>query len=743
MLFVVTPIIIICIITLNILFLSVENEIVELNMDILNQSNETIDTNLRNLRAIAYQLSKSNNVTTLLNTDFDKTSDETYHISLISKEMNTYSIYTNIFDNIALYYPDKDLIITQNFKYTTKNYFESYLYQEDVSFEKWIDAIHSIGIQEFMPILNVEREKNNLDILFYMQPLYNDNSIIFLTLISSDIFQESFKKTIENPRGYFIALDLNNNIVVQPKEIPFEINPSIFPKNEPFKFNFVINNKQYVGLQATSNVLGLRYIYFLSQNMITEGLNSVKIGFLVICLLILLFALIIAYFNIKKKYSPIQSILNKMKNKGQKGSDFNEILNLNAFFENLLNENTSLGDRLNEQKTIVNNRFLLRLVWNSYSITESELLELNKKFDLSFPYDYFCAVEINIINPGQLKHNDGDIKVVEFAVVNITNELMEQSGIKFYLIPAARENISYIINFDKTTDKILNLFSSISETLYNLLSIEVIVALGNTVNRLQDFSASYEEAINAQVYAIKNNRTGLIFYEDVKDLIVTDTIYYPVDKEMALIQNVKVGNIQTTDKILNDLHEINFVKRKLPGEAIKYLIFSMISTIIKIMHEISINNDTLESEYIKIYQEVTQSSDYHKSFFALKEVIINLCSSINDDKKNYSIQDKFIDYIEENYVDKELSLDKMARELHYSYNYMSNIFKEQIGYKFTDYLKKIRIEKALKLLEETSHSITTIADMVGYMSSSTFIKHFKAYYNITPGEYKKNVIKND
>ncbi len=48
-----------------------------------------------------------------------------------------------------------------------------------------------------------------------------------------------------------------------------------------------------------------------------------------------------------------------------------------------------------------------------------------------------------------------------------------------------------------------------------------------------------------------------------------------------------------------------------------------------------------------------------------------------------------------------------------------------------------RMERAKKLLEETSQSIVAIADLAGYKNVSSFSVAFKKYFGSTPGEFRK------
>jgi len=100
------------------------------------------------------------------------------------------------------------------------------------------------------------------------------------------------------------------------------------------------------------------------------------------------------------------------------------------------------------------------------------------------------------------------------------------------------------------------------------------------------------------------------------------------------------------------------------------------------------------------------------------------------------ILDKIRHYLDENYS-KDISLDTVAEVVNLSTSYLSFIFKEISGKNFVDYVNEFRIEKAKKLLDETSLNIAQIAEKVGYNSANNFSKVFKKYVGISPGQYRK------
>ena len=92
---------------------------------------------------------------------------------------------------------------------------------------------------------------------------------------------------------------------------------------------------------------------------------------------------------------------------------------------------------------------------------------------------------------------------------------------------------------------------------------------------------------------------------------------------------------------------------------------------------------------------------------------------------------------------EEISLSVLADEFHLSGQYISQLFKNEIGVNFLAYLTNIRMEKAKKLLLSTSLSIAEVAEQSGYGDYRVFTKVFKKSEGITPSQYRRDFLEGD
>ena len=96
-------------------------------------------------------------------------------------------------------------------------------------------------------------------------------------------------------------------------------------------------------------------------------------------------------------------------------------------------------------------------------------------------------------------------------------------------------------------------------------------------------------------------------------------------------------------------------------------------------------------------------------------------------------------YLQEHLAD-EMSLAVLAEEFHLNPQYISQLFKNEIGVNFLSYLTNIRMEKAKKLLLSTSLSVAEVAERSGYGDYRVFTKVFKKSEGITPSQYRRDFL---
>lgn len=116
-------------------------------------------------------------------------------------------------------------------------------------------------------------------------------------------------------------------------------------------------------------------------------------------------------------------------------------------------------------------------------------------------------------------------------------------------------------------------------------------------------------------------------------------------------------------------------------------------------------------------------------------MMIRKCNPAQIDPAPLPIQ-QAVSYLNEHFYEK-ITLEKMAKDLSFSANYIGKLFKSQMKCSFNEYVNTLRLKHACGLLLSSNMSIKEIADASGYGSIEYFMYAFKKKMMMTPGEYRR------
>lgn len=90
----------------------------------------------------------------------------------------------------------------------------------------------------------------------------------------------------------------------------------------------------------------------------------------------------------------------------------------------------------------------------------------------------------------------------------------------------------------------------------------------------------------------------------------------------------------------------------------------------------------------------------------------------------------------EHNTDRELDIEVPAAALNYTKYYLSRKFKAETGISMSEYMNRLKITKAKKLLDTSDETIEGIAASLGFCSGSYFAKIFQKMEGISPADYR-------
>lgn len=211
--------------------------------------------------------------------------------------------------------------------------------------------------------------------------------------------------------------------------------------------------------------------------------------------------------------------------------------------------------------------------------------------------------------------------------------------------------------------------------------------------------------------------------------------YYPLEISNKLANTFQSGDLESVNKILDDIYNENLNNRILSGNMISLLYHDIKITIHKLLDKSSPDSrEELDKqlerldfglpmkEFFSLAKEILSKAGQHK-----EEQGSNLCAAI-------------LNYVNAEALSQSFGRQAFAQHFYISEEYVSKFFKENTGYNFLKYVTKIKMDTAQKMLLEGNYTVDKIALAVGYNSSVSFRRAFKAYTGVTPSEFQRQSI---
>ena len=275
------------------------------------------------------------------------------------------------------------------------------------------------------------------------------------------------------------------------------------------------------------------------------------------------------------------------------------------------------------------------------------------------------------------------------------------------------------------------------------------VAVGESVERLSQLQKSYHSASRAfsQRYLYGEN---ILYYDEME--LMEHRSGQADTNDNAYLKNVDVNalNPAILQKFLsNGLQEEteNFVKDYFyaigqePMESLvfrNYVILNVRFSVLSFLKSLGCDTEEMEPENTE--EILAESGKNIESAITYAKKMISQAITIRDQNsgnKNRSILKTAVDFIDEHYMDEDISLNTAANVANVSSNHFSALFSQNMGQTFIEYLTTLRMNKAKELLRCTGMRSSEIAGKIGYKDAHYFSYLFKKTQGMTPSDYRK------
>ena len=726
----------------------IEKDTKDARIFMLKQSSTIIDNYLKDLDRTVVSMSLNPNLKTLMYMNQPGYgSTDVYYLRLTQKELKTFNSSSTFRSDFYIFLKQGDLVLTSaDVNFGIKDYYVNNFKDYNLSYEIWnqkiLNSIHNREINSENTLVYKGNSDQKPRYLTYVQslplesPQKNQGSIVFL--INAGDIDKLLMGVDESKTGYTYILDKNGKMVTGVSN-----NNNSFPdisieRNSSTGFTFKkIDGIDMAVIYIKSSYNNWTYVTALPTKVFMDKAIYIKKIIVTIVIITLLLGVCISIYLTRRNIRPIQETMLTLRKffKGELGNGKNEYDFLKNGVAKLVNTHDEMKKSMDTQELMMRSTFISRLMHGEIS-DQSEIEILSEHLDINLKGKKHAAVIIvlnrfsNIVNREVLIEQDINRVIIE----NVISKYIGGNGYT-YILDA--DQITLLLNYDTDDDlecekitetMLLNVRNELQET----FNININFGVGNLYEKVADINLSFSEAKNTLIALNEvNTDNSIIWYKNVKK--ESSAYYYPMELELQLINMAKSGNKNDIDRVLDIIYSKNFIQNSLTNYMEYNLFFDMRGTIIKTSGGVSEKLDLKE-----VINSNYSTMNVTEIFDTMKNAYYSICNEVSNKKRSHNNQllEKLTDYIQSNYFSSEVSACNIASQFNISECYFSQFFKEQIGETFSDYLEKIRINRACELLTEKKMSVEDTSRLVGYNSAYTFRRAFKRVTGVLPTEYR-------
>ena len=261
---------------------------------------------------------------------------------------------------------------------------------------------------------------------------------------------------------------------------------------------------------------------------------------------------------------------------------------------------------------------------------------------------------------------------------------------------------------------------------------KIFAAVGDTVSNLHDIRQSYAEAGNLYKNRFMYLHCGVVTNETANE--ESDSSAEISDIVSQIYAYVEINDIDKLEATLEKFRQA-LCSNTYTAERIKV---SCITAAMELKGRLIKNigdkktEQFINDEFIARLGETASLFDIIELF---KKALTELsCTYFGRTTK--STMERVVQYILSNY-NHELRLEQLANIFGYNSAYLGKVFHQYTGENFNNYLDRIRITEAKRLLSLDEYKVYEVAEMVGYTNINYFHNKFKKYVGISPLSYKR------
>ncbi|MCS7463406.1 helix-turn-helix domain-containing protein [Paenibacillus doosanensis] len=502
---------------------------------------------------------------------------------------------------------------------------------------------------------------------------------------------------------------------------------------------------------VTSDYTGWRVQSGLLRDNLPLFVFSYSSVWLALNLLMVVIGIVWIVYVTRRNYQPIESILARIDAyaaqrssalSGASGQD--EFRFIETALDDLV-ERTMTFQKQREEDLIFRKRsFFNEVIEGSRPIAREEFEEEMRLYGLREHVErtVMAVVEIDKYADFASRYNTRDQYLLKFALSSVVNEIAQNEGAAVWMEWTSSQRLSVLAHLpetEKTTERALRLFDKVRQWGSQHLDFTVTVGIGEAAASLAEVPGSYEEALEALKYKSALGGDRIIEHREIAAKSQGE-VYEHLHVMRSLGQKYRLGDRDwelELEELFRELADGLFASDDIAA-TLHYLIYHMQREITELPGELqTVWNEEALPRLNGALERLDTILDLEREMTVILKEGFRRMEELRNARSQHPLMLRVKQYINEQYANPDLSLTHLSEEFDLNPKYVSQMFKEEFGVNFLDYLADVRIMQAKKLLMETSESVQEVGEKSGYPNVRSFMRVFKKLTGLTPGEYRK------
>ena len=373
-------------------------------------------------------------------------------------------------------------------------------------------------------------------------------------------------------------------------------------------------------------------------------------------------------------------------------------------------------------------------------IPEDEIDRYMDDYQISLTGPYY-VVSILHISTTNIPPNMNTF-LLGVSVKKLAEEHMEdewKSRILMYLgdivVITQLESQEQITEFTDFMDQLCRLAKHVCEA-------TVTAGIGYVSNNLPDIRLSWQGARSAVSYRVIYGNARAINIAEIDPMENADERWEEQEIQ-KILKKIRMGSREELEEEIDHcIHK--FMEDGTTMQKYQIFIMGLITEIFRFCTNNQLDIEEFYGEKSAVFEKCMQMESPEELERWLLEIGEKLQETVQQERQatTKSFASKAVEYVQEHYSDRNITIESVCKELGVSAAYFSTIFKKETGKTFISFLTDYRMEKAVELLMTTNDKTYIIAEKVGYADPNYFSYAFKKQYSMSPSKYRSANSKN-